>query len=151
MLGTRSIHSWQTRLRAHHVPPPPVNSLSMASLAGEAEALDRASLDKLVQLDPLGQSKLVERVLTSYQGSLSRLRQQIVEGSTGTDHAGLLMGVHSLKSSSAHIGALQLSGLCAEVEHAMREGRRDDLPALVAQLQREVDRVDEAIRRLMDH
>lgn len=123
--------------------------VSVASFEGESEVLDRASLDKLAQLDPSGQSRLVERVLSTYQGSLSRLRQQIADGCAGTDAAALRMGAHTLKSSSASIGALQLSRLCAQVEQAIREGRSEELPALVAQLQREAERVDVAVRRLM--
>ncbi|WP_234414065.1 Hpt domain-containing protein [Ideonella sp. A 288] len=123
--------------------------VSVASFEDESEVLDRTSLAKLAQLDPSGQSRLVERVLTTYQGSLARLRQQIVVGGVGADPSALRMGVHTLKSSSASIGALQLSQLCAEVEQTLREGRTEQLPGLVAQLQREADRVDAAVRRLM--
>ena len=115
----------------------------------EPEVLDADALLRLCQLDPSGQSRLLQRVLSSYLVSLSRLRQQITDSQQRGDHGGLRMGAHTLKSSSASIGALALSQQCAVVEAAIREHRLEGLPELVALLQCEIDRVDEAVHRMI--
>jgi HPt (histidine-containing phosphotransfer) domain-containing protein len=115
--------------------------------APASDVLDAQALSKLGQLDPGGKGALVQRVLTTYAGSLARLKQQIVDGHVASDLAALRLGAHTLKSSSASVGALRLSTLCAAVEQMLREERSPELPAMVGQLLAEIDRVDQAVRR----
>ena len=112
------------------------------------EPLDAQALSKLGQLDPTGASRLVQRVLRTYHGSLTRLRQLIAAGPG--DLASLRLGVHTLKSSSASVGALPLSQMCAEAEAAIRDERHAELPDRVARLLVEIERVDDAVRLLID-
>ena len=72
-----------------------------------SEVLDPKSLAKLSQLDPSGQNRLVHRVLSTYRQSLARLQQQIAGGLDATDLSTVRIGAHTLKSSSASIGALE--------------------------------------------
>jgi HPt (histidine-containing phosphotransfer) domain-containing protein len=111
------------------------------------EVLDPQALAKLGQLDPSGQNALVRRVLATYASSLAGLRKQIADGHAAADAAGLRLGAHTLKSSSASVGALALSGMCAAVEQALREQREAELPAMVAKLLAEIDVVDDAVQR----
>ena len=107
--------------------------------------LDAQALAKLEQLDPGGKSGLVRRVLTTYAGSLTRLRQQIAEGLTAADHNVIRLGAHTLKSSSASIGALELSRLCADVESSVRDGTVNSLNEMIERLLAEIDRVEAAL------
>ena len=111
--------------------------------------LDAQALAGLSMLDPTGANKLVERVLGTYQGSLGRLMEQMTEARQRGDHAGIRLAAHTLKSSSASIGALDLSRLCAATEQAVREGQLDSLPALVDDLQAEARRVEQAVLALL--
>ncbi len=124
---------------------PPQASSAQTPRSPDPEVLDAAALAKLRQLDPSGRGRLLQRVLSSYSVSLSRLRQQIGDAQALSDSAGLWMGVHTLKSSSASIGAFGLSQQCAAAEQAIREGLLEGLPERFAQLQCEIDRVDEAV------
>lgn len=126
-----------------------MNTDQQSVLHPASEALDALTLSRLAQLDPTGQSRLVQRVLTTYLQSLARLRQQITDSLDQADLSAVRLGAHTLKSSSASIGALQLSSLCALVEQAIREGQRERLADLMSQLHGEVDRVDEAVRQLI--
>jgi HPt (histidine-containing phosphotransfer) domain-containing protein len=89
--------------------------------------LDRDALDRLRELDPSGQGGLVERVLATYAQSLAKLLDQLGSARAATDHAGLRHVAHTLKSSSASVGALQLSAFCADIERRVREGQTDGL------------------------
>ena len=114
-----------------------------------SEVLDPKSLAKLSQLDPSGQNRLVQRVLSTYRQSLARLQQQIAGGLDATDLSTVRIGAHTLKSSSASIGALELSSLCAAVEQSIRDGQQDRLSTLMPQLQTEIVRVDNAVSSLL--
>ena len=83
--------------------------------------LDRQALARLSDLDPTGKNRLIERVLLAFRTSVARLRPQAEAARTSGDRAVLRLVVHTLKSSSASIGAMRLSQLCARIETAIRQ------------------------------
>ena len=91
--------------------------------------LDPAALARLIELDPTGENRLLERVLKAFQTSVARLRPQADSARAVGDAAVIRLVVHTLKSSSASIGALQLSQLCAEIETVIRLEPATDLGA----------------------
>ncbi len=106
--------------------PPHTRADSAAPRAWE-QVLDREALDRLRELDPGGRGGLVERVLATYAQSLAKLLDQLGAARAAADHAGLRHVSHTLKSSSASVGALQLSAFCADIERRVREGQTDGL------------------------
>ena len=82
--------------------------------------LDAAALARLSELDPSGQSRLIERVLRAFQTSAARLRPQANAVRESGDRSALRLVAHTLKSSSASIGAVHLSQLCAQIENSIR-------------------------------
>jgi HPt (histidine-containing phosphotransfer) domain-containing protein len=114
-----------------------------------AAVLDAQALAGLTMLDPTGANKLLQRVLSTYQTSLGRLLQQMVEGRERGDHAAVRLAAHTLKSSSASIGALDLSRLCAQAEQTIRDGQLDALPPIVDGLQEEARRVALAVQSML--
>ncbi len=114
-----------------------------------ASPLDARSLAQLQQLDPSGANRLMARVLTAYSESLARLRGQMAGARAAGDPAATRLAVHTLKSSSASIGALQLSGLCAQAELAIREGQSHVLGEVLDRLEAEAGRVDAAVQHLL--
>lgn len=115
----------------------------------DTAVLDAQALAGLSMLDPTGANRLVHRVLSTYQASLGRLMQQMAEARERADHAAVRLAAHTLKSSSASIGALELSRLCASAEQAVREGQLDAVPSLVQDLQTEARRVEQAVQDLL--
>lgn len=115
---------------------------------GEA-VLDAAALANLAQLDPTGANRLMPRVLTTYRSSMARLLAQLALARDQHDPATQRLVAHTLKSSSASVGALWLSQLCGDAEKALREGRLDDVPGLLDQLVAEAARVDVAVVHLL--
>ena len=49
------------------------------------------------------------------------------------DAAAVVRPAHTLKSSSAALGAMRLSEICRRIEHSARDGRADGLEAAVAE------------------
>ena len=105
------------------------------------QVLDREALDRLRELDPGGRGGLVDRVLTTYAQSLGKLLEQLGAARAAADSNGLRHVSHTLKSSSASVGALQLSALCADIERRVREGQTDGLDVQLDAMEAEGRRV----------
>lgn len=111
--------------------------------------LDAASLQRLHELDPQGTNRVVERVLRAFEASLLRLLPQSVQALRDGDHEAVRHVAHTLKSSSASVGALELSRRCADIENRVRTQQHDGLAERVDALQSEGQRVLEAVRGLL--
>lgn len=111
--------------------------------------LDAASLGRLTELDPTGENRLLERVLQAFQVSVARLCPQLAAARQCGDRAPIRLVVHTLKSSSASIGALRLSQQCAQIETAIRLEADADLSDLLDAFDRALDDVLRAIDTLL--
>ncbi|MCK9684577.1 Hpt domain-containing protein [Scleromatobacter humisilvae] len=111
--------------------------------------LDAACMAELRALDPDGKAQLVKRVLATYQTSLAKLVAQLQLARTEGAWDQVSRVAHTLKSSSASIGALALSALCAEIERLLRAGDSNGAQPLIDQFQAEVQRVDGAVRQTL--
>lgn len=129
--------------------PPCIDDSAPRGNAAGRRQLDAKALAELAALDPDGTGRLLPRVLATYEASLLRLVEQAQAALRASDPAALRLAVHTLKSSSASVGALALSELCASAEQAVRLGRQDDLPLLVERLVAESERVRQAVRDLL--
>jgi HPt (histidine-containing phosphotransfer) domain-containing protein len=114
-----------------------------------ASVLEPASLQRLHELDPEGTNRVVERVLRAFEASLTRLLPQSSQALSRGDHEALRHVVHTLKSSSASVGALELSRGCSEIENRLRQMQLDGLAERLARLHAEGSRVLAAVRSLL--
>jgi len=111
-----------------------------------ATVLDEASLQRLRELDPQGTNRVVERVLRTFEGSLQRLLAQAAQATLTGDAESARHAAHTLKSSSASVGALALSRCCGEIETQLRTQPVAALHGLLDELQDEGQRVLRAVR-----
>lgn len=111
---------------------------------------DQESLRRLRELDPKGENKLIERVAKAFETSVGRLLPQLEDAIKASDHAGILHVVHTLKSSSASLGALKLSHLCAEVESMIRRQSGEDLTPRLTEIPPEIQRVVAGLRLMLE-
>ncbi len=82
--------------------------------------LDADALARLRELDPDGRHGVVQRVFTAFEASLVRMLGQLEAQREGGDAAVVASVAHTLKSSSASVGALALAQTCGEVERRLR-------------------------------
>lgn len=111
--------------------------------------LDAACLQRLRDLDPSGQSGLVARVIRTYVQSLAKLLDQLAQARAAADPVALRHVAHTLKSSSASVGALALAELCGDVERRLRDGSTETPASLASQVEamaREGERMLAALR-----
>lgn len=84
-------------------------------------ALDATAFARLVELDPSGQSGVVQRVLATFEAALQRQLAEARAALAAEQFTELGRLAHTVKSASAAVGALRLSAVCAEVEVAVRQ------------------------------
>jgi HPt (histidine-containing phosphotransfer) domain-containing protein len=125
-----------TLMQPFHPPAPAIR----------AGVLDAQALARLQELDPQGHAGLVPRVLATYSLSLERLLGQFGAARAAGDRDGMRHAAHTLKSSSASVGALELSALCAQVETGLRESDVATLAPVLDQLGVEGARVLSGLR-----
>jgi HPt (histidine-containing phosphotransfer) domain-containing protein len=114
-----------------------------------ATLLDAEALDRLRELDPSGKSRLLERVLRAFHSSASRLGEQFRDARKSGDMQGIRHVVHTLKSSSASIGALALARLCAEIETSIRAEAFAALPERLDAMDRELAAVLQVVTPML--
>ena len=109
-------------------PEPPAAAASTPAIV-----LDATAVARLRELDPTGQHGVVARVMATFDASLRRLLGQL-EAESGGSNVAVVAGIaHTLKSSSASVGALGLAAACAEIESRLRAG---DAARLQADIER---------------
>lgn len=111
--------------------------------------LDEPALERLRELDPSGANRLLYRVADAFAASTARLLPQLEAALANADPEGVKHVAHTLKSSSASIGALRLSGLCADIEGMIRARELDGLALRVDQVRVEVEAVGASLRSLL--
>ncbi|HEX7440556.1 MAG TPA: Hpt domain-containing protein [Caldimonas sp.] len=115
---------------------------------GADAVLDAEALRRLRELDPTGANRLLERVFEAFEASVVRLLPQMHAAHKAGDHAGVRHVVHTLKSSSASIGAIKLSQLCAEIEGMIRLDNFEGLAARIDRMDHETAVVLQALKQL---
>ena len=106
-----------------------------------APRIDTAALSSIRELQKPGAPDLLGKIVGLFLADAPRLMQAMREALAGSQDAELKRNAHTLKASSANLGASELAALCQMVEH---EGL-DRSPAIavtqLAQIEREFDRV----------
>ena len=91
----------------------------------------------------------MQKVVQAYLENSEELAMQLHAAIDSADAESVAKTVHTLKSSSANVGALKLAGLCETLETA---GRQSDLlkaAELHRQIQQEYEQVIDALKLRM--
>jgi two-component system sensor histidine kinase/response regulator len=116
-----------------------------SDVAPENPTLEAEVLDRIRALQRPGTPSLLAKIIGVYLDNSLTLVQRLREALAQGDAAALCETAHSLKSSSANLGAAQLATLCKELEYRGREQRLEGAAALLTQLEVEYDQAREAL------
>lgn len=117
---------------------------------GKPVLLDPVALARLRELDPQGKAKLFERVVQAFNTSTTRMLPQLIAAGQAGDLNGVRHVAHTLKSSSASLGATLLSKLCADLEHQMRAGIELDVDLQIDRIAAEIGVVIKALKAMTE-
>ncbi|WP_457423882.1 Hpt domain-containing protein [Roseateles sp. P5_E7] len=116
-----------------------------------ADLLDPEAIRRLRELDPSGGNKLLERVVAAFSSSLDRLLPDLASAREGDtlDLSVVRHVSHTLKSSSASLGATALAARCADIETLAREGRSEGLSEQLDAMLQDIQQVRTALAALL--
>jgi len=113
--------------------------------AGPAPApgatLDEHALRQIRSLRQPGGPDLLKKIVDLYIGNSRTLIATLRDSIIRSDAAAVAQGAHSLKSSSANVGATALRELCAQMEATAKNGKLDAAWALLDRMVEEHNRV----------
>ena len=104
---------------------------------------------RLRELDPDGKNGVVTKVLGAFETSLARMLGQLQAQLPNPQAAVVSAVAHTLKSSAASVGALQLSRTCAEVESLIRAGELTTLDRDIGRLISDGESAMAAVRAIL--
>jgi len=110
-----------------------------------ATALDQKILENIRGLQKEGEPSLMDKIITIYVQTTPGLLQDLSEAVAASDAQAMKKAAHSLKSSSANLGAMKLSELCKEVESMGRMGALKGASALVTKIEHEYSAVEKSL------
>ena len=122
--------------------PKPAAAAPAAAAGSGDPVLSREIVDDLREIMGEEFVSLVRVFLEDAQKAVVRLEAAAANG----DIDALVAPAHSLKSTSANLGALALSDLARSIEHGARQKNLADPSAQVAALGREFNKVQAALR-----
>ena len=134
----RCIERWRGASLAVPETLPPLEETAVRS----PPVLDDSVLDELREV--LGDE--VDKIVQVYLEDAPRLIAQLERAAVGNDPIALRVAAHTLKSSSANVGARMLSDASRDLEHGARDGTLGQPEALVARIVTEIAQVRRALQ-----
>jgi HPt (histidine-containing phosphotransfer) domain-containing protein len=114
--------------------------------AGNSPAISEAEFRALVEMVGADMPDVLVDLLDTYLDESAGLVDVITDGARKGDFNSILRPAHSLKSSSASIGAIRLSKLCADLESHLRGSLPGlNVPMQIQQIENEFARVQSAL------
>jgi PAS domain S-box-containing protein len=108
--------------------------------------LDSQVLDQLSELQDADDPDLLSRVLGLYVTESPRLIDKLRQASSAGNALEMARAAHALKSSSANIGAILLADLAGQLQQAGESGSLEQARVLLARIEAEHPRVQDALR-----
>ncbi|MBL3529593.1 MAG: response regulator [gamma proteobacterium endosymbiont of Lamellibrachia anaximandri] len=124
----------QTNATDDNPPVTPTQTENTLAQADGAGSLDQMALDKIRALQRPGAPDLLGKVIGIYLDTTPGLMEKIKDMAVTGDADNLHKAAHSLKSSSANLGAMQLSSICKDLEAIGREGKIQKAQPLIESL-----------------
>ncbi|HUI39407.1 MAG TPA: Hpt domain-containing protein [Methanothrix sp.] len=117
-------------------------------------AIDRSVLASLQELQDEGEPDIVVEVAELFIKHAPDKLLAIEKAAENADAKGMQIAAHSLKSSSAYIGAMRLSAMCKELEQAGRsealEGAKKKAETIKAEYERARNELESLINKPAD-
>jgi len=113
--------------------------------------IDKTVLDGIRELEGAGNPGFFERIVTMYLSGAPGLAAEVLAGAEKGDTDSLLRAAHTLKSSSANVGATGLSDLCRKIEGKSRAGEPVSAgDPLLSKFEGEFRSVQEALKSILE-
>jgi len=139
-----------SQAEAGEVTTPVEGSVASPAEVKRAGSINMKFLDQLRELDPAGGMGLARQILQVYLDSTGKLVNQAEQAIVAGDAEALRIAAHTLKSSSANVGAETVSALFKQLEVLGREAKLEQASRLFDQARLEYDQAVNEIRTLLE-
>jgi CheY-like chemotaxis protein/HPt (histidine-containing phosphotransfer) domain-containing protein len=113
--------------------------------SNDAGVLDRQVLDELARVTTNGRPELLANVIDLYLVESPKLLRKLSQAASAGDAPEIVRMAHSLKSSSANVGAMALSRYCARAEMSARRADIEEARLVSSEIEAEHGRVQAAL------
>ena len=93
--------------------------------------IDPQALQKIRDLQRPGKESVVLRIIDAYLASTPPLIDELNRALAGSDDQTAMRSAHTLKSSSAVLGATEFAAICLQIESLARENNLTAIPPLM--------------------
>lgn len=129
------------------VPSPAAAPVSaVEATVKDIDVLDRQVLAQLRELENADDPNLLSRVLRLYRDESPRLVEKLKHAVLQNDCREIELTAHTLKSSSANIGAMALAGLCGDLHLAVRNPDASRTGQVFSELEAAFGHVQKALK-----
>jgi CheY-like chemotaxis protein len=151
----RPTQSAETKAPPSEAPPPALQLVvsndrpaasDAKSAAAPAVVLDAETIAGIRALGRSASNDFLARVVARYVEDTPQLMERMRAAMQSADAAALRLAAHTLKSSSATVGAKAAAALCKELETLGRNGSFEGAPELMSQLETELTGVYAALQ-----
>jgi len=139
---------WQTSSSGVFEVPLPAASSEPANDPNvhEDPVIDRSALDQISELDPGDEGELLNSIIDTYVENAEVLMLELSESVRDEALEDAVRAAHSLKSSSANVGARRFASLCAAME---KNGRNGSLQSVAANIDKAWKEYELAVKELL--
>ncbi len=135
-----------SRLPTPQSPESATNSTNEQEQLTNNEVLDQKVLNSLRKIAGARANTILAEIIGQYLQDAPKKLQAIREALAVSDPEALRQAAHSLKSSSANLGAMTLSNLCKRLENLGRSGTTTEGAGQFVQLEAEYEKVKTALQ-----
>jgi HPt (histidine-containing phosphotransfer) domain-containing protein len=115
----------------------PALAPTQAAAPPAADAVDLSALDTIRALQREGAPSLVDKVVKLFVSDSAKQVENMKQALSAADAPQLRLAAHTLKSSSANLGAKRLAEYCERLEASARDAVLDGADELLSQIDRE--------------
>jgi two-component system, sensor histidine kinase and response regulator len=126
--------------------PAPTVTPSAVTKEEPTSPIDAKVLNQIRALQRPNAPNIVHKIINSYLHDAPQLLEAARQAIAQNDSSTLYRSAHSLKSTSASLGALTLAGLCKELEAIGRAQTTDKADSLLVTIEQEYVQVEEALK-----
>lgn len=125
--------------------PTVVQQIALSVLASPTGVLNREVLDQLTSLQTSEKPDFVAHVINLYLVESPKLIEKLKLAADAADVTGIASAAHTLKSSSANLGATTLTRLCDDIQASARTAGTNEASKLVERVETEFACVQAAL------
>ncbi len=116
--------------------------------AGVPTVISPQFLNNIRMLQRPGRPNLLDKVIESYVADSPKILENMRDGIVEKDLDTVMRAAHTLKSSSANLGALTLSELCKQLEGSCRGNKEDGINELFSQIEALYETVQQTLDKI---